>query len=211
MASFVKPCSCINFHFLSHRKYRKYDWGPNSFLSLRSQSPLEWNGGRERGCKWPSSSGEAWATLGSSPGEVLRLWSQTPVLWWPWVQPSRPPKFQGSGEPVQFKVVFQSQLASENKNSQFHQRVLLLFLLHSTGVQLLGVWGWLGPQDRPAQGPPHGKGCLNRPFQCCRETLSRSHGPGGWEQRALFSVESLVCLAAQGCSRPSLLEGENSS
>lgn len=40
---------------------------------------------------------------------------------------------------MQFKVVLQSHLPSENKNSQFHQRVLLLFLLHFSGVQLPGV------------------------------------------------------------------------
>lgn len=51
MASFVKPCSCINFHFLSHRKYRKYDWGPNSFLSLEVPVTPRMERGLEEGCR----------------------------------------------------------------------------------------------------------------------------------------------------------------
>lgn len=41
---------------------------------------------------------------------------------------------------MQFKVVLQSHLPSENKISQFHQHILLLFLLRCfSGVQLPGV------------------------------------------------------------------------
>lgn len=40
---------------------------------------------------------------------------------------------------MQFKVVLQSHLPSENKISQFHQHILLLFLLRFSGVQLPGV------------------------------------------------------------------------
>lgn len=142
MASFVKPCSCINFHFLSHRKYRKYDWGPNSFLSRRSQSPLEWSGGRGRGCGWPSEALSGLGRFCRAPKRSSKVLGLQPGVSCSVVVQGRATHLQktrGSGEHMQLKVVFQSNLPSENKNSQFYPHVLLLFLLYSSGLQRPGV------------------------------------------------------------------------
>lgn len=165
MASFVKPCSCINFHFLSHREYRKYDRGPNSFLSLRSQSPPRTEWGKGVGCRWPSQALLGLGRFGAAPKRCAKVRGLQPRGLGSLVvaqdTATRLQKAWGSREHLPRKVVFQSHLPPENKPSWFHQHdftVISFVFLRFAGPGSLRLgraqdtWGWVSPKKKKIDG-----------------------------------------------------------
>lgn len=184
MASFVKPCSCINFHFLSHRKYRKYDWGPNSFLSRRSQSPLEWSGGRGWGYRRPSETLLSLGCFCASPRRSSKVWGLQPRVSGPLVAQSTATclqKAQGSGEHMQLKVFFffgpfsRQKIKRAKSPRTFYCYFFIAFPRFAAprSLRLGRAKGQTGPVS-PA--PEKGLNCL---FKRCWETHKKSPRPGG--------------------------------